>query len=51
MKLWSMREGVIVPTQFDLDLSRVYEAAYHRWWLFANPPHQLATLSRVGGVS
>jgi len=53
MKLWAMREaGLIESYQFDLDLhAEIYEAcAYHRWGLFDNPPHQLATLILGGGV-
>jgi deoxyhypusine synthase len=53
MKLWAMREaGLIDSYQFDLDLhAEIYEAcAYHRWGLFDNPPHQLATLILGGGV-
>lgn len=53
MKLWAMREaGLIGSYQFDLDLhAEIYEAcAYHRWGLFDNPPHQLATLILGGGV-
>jgi deoxyhypusine synthase len=52
-KLWAMREaGLIDSYQFDLDLhAEIYEAcAYHRWGLFDNPPHQLATLILGGGV-
>ena len=53
MKLWAMREsGLIESYQFDLDLhAEVFEAcAYHRWGLFDNPPHALATLILGGGV-
>jgi deoxyhypusine synthase len=53
MKLWAMREaGLIDSYQFDLNLhAEIYEAcAYHRWGLFDNPPHQLATLILGGGV-
>jgi deoxyhypusine synthase len=53
MKLWAMREaGLIDSYQFDLDLhAEIYEAcAYHRWGLFDNAPHQLATLILGGGV-
>ncbi|HUA86239.1 MAG TPA: deoxyhypusine synthase family protein [Bryobacteraceae bacterium] len=53
MKLWAMREsGLIDSYQFDLDLhAEVFEAcAYHRWGLFDNPPHSLATLILGGGV-
>src|SRR5882724_10387269 len=53
MKLWAMREaGLIESYKFDLDLhAEVYEAcAYHRWGLFDNPPHQLATLILGGCV-
>lgn len=53
MKLWAMRQnGLIEDYRFDLDLhAEVYEAcAYHRWGLFDNPPHMLATLILGGGV-
>jgi deoxyhypusine synthase len=44
--------GLIGDYRFDLDLhAEVYEAcAYHRWGLFDNPPHMLATLILGGGV-
>ena len=53
MKLWAMREaGLIDSYKFDLDLhAEVFEAcAYHRWGLFDNPAHALATLILGGGV-
>jgi deoxyhypusine synthase len=53
MKLWAMREsGLIDSYKFDLDLhAEVFEAcAYHRWGLFDNPPHSLATVILGGGV-
>ncbi len=53
MKLWAMRQaGLIDAYAFDLDLhAEVFEAcAYHRWGLFDNPPHALATLILGGGV-
>jgi deoxyhypusine synthase len=53
MKLWAMRKaGLVDNYQFDLDLhAEVFEAcAYHRWGLFDNPPHALATLILGGGV-
>jgi len=53
MKLWAMRQtGLIDKYDFNLDLhAEVYEAcAYHRWGLFDNPPHALATLILGGGV-
>ena len=46
MKLWAMRRAGLIPSYgFDLDLhAEVFEAcAYHRWGLFDNPPHALAT--------
>jgi deoxyhypusine synthase len=48
-----MREtGLIDSYGFDLDLhAEVFEAcAYHRWGLFDNPPHALATIILGGGV-
>ena len=53
MKLWAMRQaGMISQYGFDLDLhAEVYEAcAYHRWGLFDNPVHALATVILGGGV-
>src|SRR5579863_8632916 len=53
MKLWAMREaGLVDDYQFDLDLhAEVFEAcAYHRWGLFDNPAHALATVILGGGV-
>jgi deoxyhypusine synthase len=53
MKLWAMREAGLIPGYgFDLDLhGEVFEAcAYHRWGLFENPVHALATLILGGGV-
>jgi deoxyhypusine synthase len=53
MKLWAMQKsGLIDAYKFDLDLhAEVFEAcAYHRWGLFDNPPHSLATLILGGGV-
>jgi deoxyhypusine synthase len=53
MKLWAMREAGLIPQYgFDLDLhAEVFEAcAYHRWGLFDNPVHALATLILGGGV-
>ena len=53
MKLWAMREAGLIPEyQFDLDLhAEVFEAcAYHRWGLFDNPAHALATMILGGGV-
>lgn len=53
MKLWAMRKAGIIPEYgFDLDLhAEIFEAcAYHRWGLFDNPVHALATLILGGGV-
>ncbi len=53
MKLWAMREaGLVDAYRFELDMhAEVFEAcAYHRWGLFDNPPHALATLILGGGV-
>ncbi len=53
MKLWAMREaGLVDDYAFDLDLhAEVFEAcAYHRWGLFDQPPHALATFILGGGV-
>ena len=53
MKLWAMKEAGLVPEyNFNLDLhAEVFEAcAYHRWGLFDQPPHALATLILGGGV-
>jgi deoxyhypusine synthase len=53
MKLWAMKQAGLLDTyRFDLDMhAEVYEAcAYHRWGLFDNPPHALATLILGGGV-
>lgn len=53
MKLWAMRKaGLTSGYAFDLDLhAEVFEAcAYHRWGLFDNDVHALATLILGGGV-
>lgn len=53
MKLWAMhRAGAISDYGFDLDLhAEVFEAcAYHRWGLFENSVHALATMILGGGV-
>jgi len=53
MKLWAMRESGLLPAySFDLDLhAEVFEAcAYHRWGLFEDSAHALATLILGGGV-
>jgi deoxyhypusine synthase len=53
MKLWAMREAGLIPEyRFDLDLhAEVFEAcAYHRWGLFDNEAHALATVILGGGV-
>src|SRR2546421_9109179 len=53
MKMWAMRQAGIIPEYgFDLDLhAEVFEAcAYHRWGLFDNPVHALATVILGGGV-
>jgi deoxyhypusine synthase len=53
MKLWAMREAGLIPEYgFDLDLhAEVFEScAYHRWGLFDNPVHALATMILGGGV-
>src|SRR6266704_2309433 len=53
MKLWAMKQaGLIDAYAFDLDLhAEVFEAcAYHRWGLFDNSVHALATLILGGGV-
>ncbi len=53
MKLWAMREAGLVPGYaFDIDLhAEVFEAcAYHRWGLFDQEPHALATFILGGGV-
>jgi deoxyhypusine synthase len=53
MKLWAMRQAGIIPEYgFDLDLhAEIFEAcAYHRWGLFDNEVHALATLILGGGV-
>ena len=53
MKLWAMREAGLIPEYgFDLDLhAEVFEAcAYHRWGLFDDPAHALATVILGGGV-
>lgn len=53
MKLWAMQKAGIIPEYaFDLDLhAEIFEAcAYHRWGLFDNPVHALATLILGGGV-
>lgn len=52
-KLWAMRQAGLIPEYgFELDLhAEVFEAcAYHRWGLFDQPPHALATLILGGGV-
>jgi deoxyhypusine synthase len=53
MKLWAMKNvGLLDAYSFDLDLhAEIYEAcAYHRWGLFAQEAHALATLMLGGGV-
>jgi deoxyhypusine synthase len=53
MKLWAMKQaGLVESYKFDLDMhAEVYEAcAYHRWGLFDNPAHALATMILGGGV-
>jgi deoxyhypusine synthase len=53
MKLWAMkRAGLLASYEFQLDLhAEVFEAcAYHRWGLFDQEPHALATLILGGGV-
>jgi deoxyhypusine synthase len=53
MKLWAMKKaGLLDAYSFDLDLhAEIYEAcAYHRWGLFDQKPHALATLMLGGGV-
>ncbi len=53
MKLWAMRQAGLIPEyRFELDLhAEVFEAcAYHRWGLFDNEIHALATLILGGGV-
>lgn len=53
MKLWAMRNaGLGSEYAFELDMhAEVFEAcAYHRWGLFENPVHALATLMLGGGV-
>jgi deoxyhypusine synthase len=53
MKLWAMHQAGLIPGYgFDLDLhAEVFEAcAYHRWGLFENSVHSLATLILGGGV-
>lgn len=53
MKLWAMkRAGILKDYDFSLDLhAEVFEAcAYHRWGLFEQEPHALATLILGGGV-
>lgn len=53
MKLWAMRQAGLLPEYgFDLDLhAEVFEAcAYHRWGLFEDSAHALATLILGGGV-
>ncbi len=53
VKLWAMQRAGILPSyQFSLDLhAEVFEAcAYHRWGLFDQEPHALATLILGGGV-
>ena len=53
MKLWAMQQAGLIPEYgFDLDLhAEVFEAcAYHRWGLFEDPAHALATVILGGGV-
>jgi deoxyhypusine synthase len=53
MKLWAMREAGLIPEyKFDIDLhAEVFEAcAYHRWGLFDDAAHALATVILGGGV-
>lgn len=53
VKLWAMeRAGLVDSYSFELDMhAEVFEAcAYHRWGLFDNPPHALATVILGGGV-
>ncbi len=53
MKLWAMKRAGLLPSyEFQLDLhAEVFEAcAYHRWGLFDQEPHALATLILGGGV-
>jgi deoxyhypusine synthase len=54
MKLWAMKKAGLLSEDylFDLDLhAEIYEAcAYHRWGLFDQEPHALATLMLGGGV-
>src|SRR5437667_8030517 len=53
MKLWAMREaGLISEYGFELDLhAEVFEScAYHRWGLFDDLAHALATVILGGGV-
>ena len=53
MKLWAMKEAGLIPEYgFDIDLhAEVFEAcAYHRWGLFDNDVHMLATFILGGGV-
>jgi deoxyhypusine synthase len=53
MKLWAMRKAGLAPGyEFDIDLhAEVFEAcAYHRWGLFDQEPHALATFILGGGV-
>ncbi|HYG26902.1 MAG TPA: deoxyhypusine synthase family protein, partial [Caulobacteraceae bacterium] len=53
MKLWAMeRAGIGERYGFELDMhAEVFEAcAYHRWGLFDQPAHGLATFMLGGGV-
>ncbi len=53
MKLWALREaGLIKEYGFDIDLhAEIFEAcAYHRWGLFEDSAHALATVILGGGV-
>jgi deoxyhypusine synthase len=53
MKLWAMRQAGLIPEYgFDLDLhAEIFEAcAYHRWGLFEDTAHALATVILGGGV-
>jgi deoxyhypusine synthase len=53
MKLWAMRQaGLIGEYAFELDLhAEVFEScAYHRWGLFDDAAHALATVILGGGV-
>ncbi|HEV2913031.1 MAG TPA: deoxyhypusine synthase family protein [Pyrinomonadaceae bacterium] len=53
MKMWAMKQaGLIDQYAFELDMhAEVFEScAYHRWGLFDQPTHSLATLVLGGGV-